>query len=162
MPYQPTDNKWQASEPPLVNHRSAAIPEDDEDDPDLRAAIEASLREANAAKPSAPSEALRSVAQPYQTYSQPEYATPQSAPAPSVPALPNYDLEILEGDTIMTFNQTVEQIQAQNRPELVQYPAVSELHRRATGLVPKIDRSIDDTERKERASFWYYFASVLF
>jgi growth factor-regulated tyrosine kinase substrate len=51
--YVPQTPSYEISEPPLIYGGSAAI-EAGEDDPDLRAAIEASLREANAPKPSAP------------------------------------------------------------------------------------------------------------
>lgn len=44
-----------AYEPPLVEHQPGAA---EEDDPEMRAAIEASLREANAPRASAPLEAM--------------------------------------------------------------------------------------------------------
>ena len=48
-------SKWQTSEPPLVDRSSRSrVADDEENDPVLRAAIEASLREANAPKASAP------------------------------------------------------------------------------------------------------------
>lgn len=50
MPQTPS---YEISEPPLTDGGAGAVPAG-EDDPDLRAAIEASLREANAPKPSAP------------------------------------------------------------------------------------------------------------
>lgn len=51
--YVPDTPRYEVSEPPLVDHSSGAGAEE-EDDPDMRAAIEASLREANAPKASAP------------------------------------------------------------------------------------------------------------
>ena len=48
-------SKWRTSEPPLVDRSSRPRAADDgENDPDLRAANEVSLREANAPKASAP------------------------------------------------------------------------------------------------------------
>lgn len=51
--YVPETPRYEVSEPPLVDHSGSAGTEE-EDDPDMRAAIEASLREANAPKASAP------------------------------------------------------------------------------------------------------------
>ena len=52
--YVPSPSPWQVSEPPLVVQSRQSNVADEEDDPELRAAIEASLREANAPRPSAP------------------------------------------------------------------------------------------------------------
>ncbi|KAF8839909.1 ubiquitin binding protein [Paxillus ammoniavirescens] len=168
VPYQP-----HPSEPPIVDQsthpdrarmrrRSApsASAIDDEDDPDLRAAIEASLREANLPKPSAPMEMSSTEDTP--SYS-PSYGTttvayPSSYPptvaptpfAPSVPKLPNYDLEPLESDAILTFSQTVEQVHAQGGGDMSRYPAVGELFDKANGLRPKLAMSLDDAGRKEQ------------
>ncbi|KDQ24566.1 hypothetical protein PLEOSDRAFT_33932, partial [Pleurotus ostreatus PC15] len=128
------------SEPPIFERSTqpAAVAED-EDDPDLRAAIEASLREARAPKPSAP------VA----------VETPRAEHAPAHPALPahpkipNYDLEPLEEDAILTFSQTVEQVQTHGGRDMSRYPAVTELYEKATGLRPKLAMSLDDASRKE-------------
>lgn len=49
--YVPETPSYEVSEPPLVEHSAGAA---EDDDPDMRAAIEASLREANAPKASAP------------------------------------------------------------------------------------------------------------
>ena len=162
VPSQPSPSAWQTSEPPLVDRKTrpdSISSEVEEDDPDLRAAIEASLREANAPKPSAPVavEIPRSEEPPY-AYSAPVY--PQSYPptttptpaVPSVPKLPTYDLEPLESDTILTFNQTVEQVEAQGGRDISRYPAVNELFDKANGLRPKLALSLDDTGRKERES----------
>jgi len=134
-------------------------PEAEEDDPDLRAAIEASLREASMPKPSAPvvMETLRSEEAPY-TYGATGYSQsypPTATPAPAVPSapkLPSYDLEPLESDTILTFSQTVEQVEAQGGRDISRYPAVNELFDKANGLRPKLALSLDDTGRKERES----------
>ncbi len=72
---------------------------------------------------------------------------------PTLPKLPNYDLEPLEADAILTFNQTVDQVQAQGGRDLSRYPAVNELYDKASGLRPKLALSLDDTGRKEREIF---------
>lgn len=51
--YVPETPAYEVSEPPLVDHNEG-MTADEEDDPDMRAAIEASLQEANAPKASAP------------------------------------------------------------------------------------------------------------
>jgi growth factor-regulated tyrosine kinase substrate len=163
VPSQPSSSTWQISEPPLVDRRTrpdSKTSEAEEDDPDLKAAIEASLREANAPKPSAPvaMETPRLEEPPYAYgnagYSQsyPPTATPTPA-VPSLPKLPSYDLEPLESDTILTFSQMVEQVEAQGGRDMSRYPAVNELFDKANGLRPKLALSLDDTGRKERKSY---------
>lgn len=158
--YVPSASPWQTSEPPLVDRttypNSSSAKADEEEDPDLRAAIEASLREANAPKPSAPLgiETPRAE-QPAYTwrdgsgYAQ-SYPPAASTPKPTVPALPNYDLEPLEEDAVLTFSQTVDQLQQQGGRDLSRYPAVTELYDKANALRPKLAMSLSDTGRKER------------
>lgn len=156
VPAQPSAHNWHISEPPLVDrmtHPDRKVANTDEGDPDLRAAIEASLREANAPKPSAPVELTST--DPYSNV----YVTSQSypptvTPAPQVPKLAGYDLEPLETDAILTFSQTVEQLQAQGGRDMSRYPAVNELYDKANGLRPKLAMSLDDTDRKERGSVY--------
>ncbi|KAH9964632.1 hypothetical protein BC827DRAFT_1127346 [Russula dissimulans] len=149
VPYQP--DSWQRSEPPLVDHSSKPSLQAEDDDPDLRAAIEASLREANAPKPSAPTDLETPRAEgPSLSSGNPQSYFPSDAPAqPSVPALPNYDMAPLESDTIMTFSQTIEQVQAQGGGDMSRFPAVAQLFDNANNLRPKLARSLDDTGRKE-------------
>lgn len=164
VPYQP--DPWQRSEPPLVEHAPRTSTQaDEDDDPDLKTAIEASLREANAPKPSAPIglETPRADGSsfPYagSSYSQPY--PPALAPAqPSVPALPNYDLAPLESDTIITFGQTIEQVQAQGFEDISRFPAVTQLFDNANNLRPKLARSLDDTGRKEGTVIFYPVTSA--
>lgn len=128
-------------------------PAEEDDDPDLRAAIEASLREANAPKPSAPiSMETPRIEQPAFTYAGYAHSYPSHTPTPkpTVPALPNYDLEPLEEDAILTFSQTVEQLQQQGGRDLSRYPAVTELYDKASGLRPKLAMNLSDAGRKER------------
>ncbi|KAI0369887.1 ubiquitin binding protein [Pilatotrama ljubarskyi] len=154
--YVPSPSSWQTSEPPIVDRPSSryapSAREEEEDDPDLRAAIEASLREANAPKPSAPIviDASDRYAAAEQGPAYPQSYPPSSAtPKPRMPTIPNYDLEPLEADAIMTFNQTVEQLQAQGGRDISRYPAVTELYDKANALRPKLAMSLNDTSRKE-------------
>ncbi|KAI5120870.1 hypothetical protein M0805_008242 [Coniferiporia weirii] len=145
--------KWQTSEPPLVDRamrpQSAAAVDDEENDPELRAAIEASLREANAPRASAPVpvETSRSETQSFLHMQAHSYPTPSTIIAP---ALPNYDLQPLEGDAILTFSQTVQEIEARGGRDITRYPAVNELYDKANGLRPKLALSLDDADRKEK------------
>ena len=151
VPYQP--DSWQRSEPPLVEHASRpSMGANEDDDPDLKAAIEASLREANAPKPSAPSGLETPRAEGPSGY--PQSYSPATTPTqPSVPALPNHDLSPLESDTIITFSQTIEQVQAQGGGDMSRFPAVTQLFDNANSLRPKLARSLDDTGRKEGTLF---------
>lgn len=149
--YVPSPSPWQSSEPPLVAQSNGSRV-DEEDDPDLRAAIEASLAEANAPRPSAPLgiETPRAEEPTYAYNGYPQsYPSASATPKPSVPRLPNYDLEPLEEDAILTFSQTVDQLQQQGGRDLSRYPAVSELYDKANGLRPKLAMSLSDTNRKE-------------
>ncbi|KAG1765209.1 hypothetical protein EDD22DRAFT_881093 [Suillus occidentalis] len=152
VPTQPSTHNWHVSEPPLVDrktHPDRKAADADEDDPDLRAAIEASLREATAPKPSAPVE-LSSTDSYSNVYAMSQSYPPTVTPAPQVPKLAGYDLEPLETDAILTFSQTVEQVQAQGGRDMSRYPAVNELYDKANGLRPKLAMSLDDTDRKEQ------------
>ncbi|KAF8634107.1 hypothetical protein AX15_001073 [Amanita polypyramis BW_CC] len=145
VPAEPEPSQWHYSEPPIIERPSYSAA--DEDDPDLKAAIEASLREANAPKPSAPTPGPEES----QTYSY-DYTPSSSTPTPSqppLPKLPNYELEPLEVDAILTFNQTVEQLQAQGG-HISRYPGVNELYDKANGIRPKLALCLDDTGRKEQ------------
>lgn len=146
--------RWEKSEPPLVDRatRPVAVPsgavDDDEDDPELRAAIEASLREANAPRPSAPVavETPRSEA-PRSAYPQAHSYPATSSVAP--PSHSHYEIQPLESDVILTFSQTVQEVEARGGRDISQFPAVNELYDKANGLRPKLALSLDDTDRKE-------------
>ncbi|KAE9397211.1 VHS-domain-containing protein, partial [Gymnopus androsaceus JB14] len=150
VPEQPSSYRY--SEPPIID-RTTHPSKDEEEDPDLKAAIEASLREANAPKPSAPIvvETPRSEQPVYSGpgYSQ-SYPPGVVPPHPALPNIPNYDLEPLETDAILTFSQTVEQVQAQGGRDMSRYPAVNELYEKANSLRPKLAMNVDDTGRKEQ------------
>ncbi|KAJ7151703.1 hypothetical protein C8R46DRAFT_1166547 [Mycena filopes] len=144
-PFQPDSSSWQYTEPPIVD-RTTHPKASEEDDPDLRAAIEASLRESNAPRPSAPLaiETPRTEEPGFAYNNGPGYS--QSYP----PGIPSYDLEPLESDAILTFSQTVEQVQGQGGRDMARYPAVNELYDKANSLRPKLALSLDDAGRKEQ------------
>ncbi|KAJ7596383.1 vacuolar sorting-associated protein Vps27 [Mycena floridula] len=150
---QPEPSSWQISEPPLVDRatqpRSRSVPIQDDDDPELRAAIEASLREANAPRPSAP------LAVETPRIEAPQFSYSQSYPPGIVPPhpttkLPNYDLDPMESDAILSFSQMVEEVQAQGGKDMSRYPSVNEVYDKANGLRPKLAMSLDDAGRKEQ------------
>ncbi|KAF9074014.1 hypothetical protein BDP27DRAFT_1288432 [Rhodocollybia butyracea] len=151
--YVPSQPSYRYSEPPIVDRTTHPSTASEDDDPDLKAAIEASLREANAPKPSAPIvvETPRSEQPVYDGpgYSQ-SYPPGVVPPHPILPNIPHYDLEPLETDAILTFSQTVEQVQTQGGRDMSRYPAVNELYEKANGLRPKLAMSVDDTGRKEQ------------
>ncbi|KDQ53025.1 hypothetical protein JAAARDRAFT_137843 [Jaapia argillacea MUCL 33604] len=159
IPSQPSPSPWQPSSPPLIDRttRPTSTPSihgvvnEEEEDPDLRAAIEASLREASAPKPSAPVavETPRAEAPPFAFGTSPAGYSASTSALPSVPALPNYDLELVEADAILTFSQTMDQV-AQSKKDISRYPAVTELYDKANGLRPKLARSLDDSTRREQ------------
>lgn len=121
--------------------KNYVLPGNEGEDPDLRAAIEASLREANAPKASAPVFDLPRPDAPY--------AQPPNVPAAPLPQLPNYDLRPHEEDAVLTFNQTVEQAYLQGGRDLSRYPAVTQLYDQANSLRPKLALGLDDAARKE-------------
>ena len=140
-----SDMDRRRSAPPVV------VIADDEDDPDLKAAIEESLREVNMPKPSAPTEVSST--------GYPSSYPPTVMHTSPVPKIPNYDLEPLESDAILTFSQTIEQVQSQGGRDMSRYPAVSELFDKANGLRPKLAMSLDDTGRKERRCHFHVLSS---
>ena len=77
------------------------------------------------------------------------YPTTSSVVAP---AQPNYDLQPLESDVILTFSQTIQEIEARGGSDISRFPAVNELYDKANGLRPKLALSLDDTDRKQSES----------
>ncbi|KAG8834186.1 Vacuolar protein-sorting-associated protein 27 [Serendipita sp. 400] len=127
--------KFPPKDPVIANNAmtdTAIAPEDEEEeDEDLRAAIQASLREARAPQPSAPA------------------AEPSTQPVSDSPValVPSYDLAPLESDAIMSFSQTVAEAQTYGLRDLRQ---THDLYRRATTYQPKLTRTLDETEKKEQ------------
>lgn len=140
-------------ERPIIDRSSHPFrAEVEDDDPDLRAAIEASLHEANIPKPSAPIES-QPAGHLHSSSANMEVSrarSPNMTPTPSAPKLPQYDLEPLEEDAIFRFNQSMEQVRVQGGNDLSRYPAVNELYDKANETRPKLAMSLEDTGKKER------------
>jgi hepatocyte growth factor-regulated tyrosine kinase substrate len=158
VPSQRSPSQWNRyTEPPIVGRSAQPSqgPIQDDDDPELRAAIEASLREANAPKPSAPAvfETPRTEAEPvsYDRYAHPRSSPPALIPPPSTRAMTSYDLDPTESDAILTFSQTIEQVQSEAGRDMSRYPAVNEMYDKANSLRPKLALSLSDAGRKEGA-----------
>ncbi|KIO21691.1 hypothetical protein M407DRAFT_28752 [Tulasnella calospora MUT 4182] len=127
-----TSASWPGvSEPPEFDRstRPQGPAEEEEDDPELRAAIEASLRDVQAPRPSAPVE---------------DGMTEQ-------PQASSNELQLSEADAIMTFSQTIQEASARGTRDLVRYPGVSELLNRANDLTPKLAAGLEESIEKERA-----------
>ena len=171
---RPSYNQWQSSEPPLVDRGprpnvNRYTREEEEEDPELKAAIEASLREANAPKPSAPVVATYDEPEDYAYRETFTYATGREKKAllptqPPLPVLPNHDLNPREADAILTFNQTIEDAHSQGGSSLSRISNAHEMYDRANSLRPKLALSLDDTDRKERESCFlrHYFVLLTF
>ena len=124
-------SNWQTSEPPHVDRFSRPRAADDEEnDPDLRAAIKESLREANAPKASAPALVESPVVETSgQSYTSSSYAAP--TPTANAAARKRCYLYVSVGRG------------------LSRYPAMNELYDKANGLRPTLAPSLDDTDNKE-------------
>ncbi|KAF8530931.1 hypothetical protein JB92DRAFT_2578725, partial [Gautieria morchelliformis] len=155
---RPSYNHWQSSEPPLVDRGTRPSAngnkQEDEEDPELKAAIEASLREANAPKPSAPVVASHDEPEGYVYRGTFTYAngSEKDIPLPAqppLPTLPNHDLNPREADAILTFNQTIQDAHSQSGSDLSRISNAHEMYDLANSLRPKLALSLDDTDRKE-------------
>ena len=89
----------------------------------------------NAPKANAPEPVESTVVE---TSDQPYASSSYTAPTPTANALPNYDLQPLESDVILTFSQTIQDLEAQGGRDLSRYPAMNELYDKANGLRPKL------------------------
>lgn len=140
---------WSSSEPPLVE--SAKRDPVSEEDAELKAAIEASLREAHAPRPSAPPTFSEEVNFQYRPYSAPAIETePPRRPNFS---LPNYDLDVTEMDDVLRFTQAVDDAGSSGTFSGRHSHDVSQLLDKASRVRPKMALSLDDTHRKQRKQF---------
>jgi growth factor-regulated tyrosine kinase substrate len=122
---------------------------DADDDPDLAAAIAASLREYAPPPPSAPAdfsdEAAYAPGAPQQTS---QYQTEQQSKLPLPPSL---DLPPQDVDSLLSFSQALrlqEQHARQTGVEPAPNPQVQSLYDKATAARPKMARSLDEAGRR--------------
>jgi growth factor-regulated tyrosine kinase substrate len=110
----------------------------DDEDEELRLAIEASLDEMRrATAPSAP----------------PDTQAPAgAAPEPEYKPLPTYDLSPREQETMLTFAQTVDHAVAFGDRDFARFPHVHALHEQAAALGGKLVRNIEEKNTKSRES----------
>lgn len=109
------------SEPPLA-YKNGTVNDDDEQ---LRLAIEASLRDMERARPSAPSEELE------------------------FKPLPTFDLAPRETETILTFSNTLDQMAAYGERDLRRFPQAHMLYEQAYGIGPKLYRNVEEKSTKQ-------------
>ena len=142
-----TRSGYAPSHPPsTINPIGNSVDSNPDHDPDLKAAIEASLRDVSNPVPSAPLSADFALPIALHQISVPQ----ESRLMNSLPSLPNYDMDLRESDTIMTFSQTVEQAQHDpNGRDISRYPTLNQLYDQANGLRPKLAMSLDDSSRRE-------------
>ncbi|KZT42810.1 ubiquitin binding protein [Sistotremastrum suecicum HHB10207 ss-3] len=136
-----TSTPYVASEPPIIDRSTRPARTAEDEDADLRAAIEASLREAEAPKPSAP------LATPSEER---DYGSYGSLPSPSARVLPSYDLELHETDQILYFSQAMQGVVDQGGFSARNGEVVQELYNKTLPLRPKLAMSLDDTVRREQ------------
>ncbi|WVQ68094.1 uncharacterized protein L199_006300 [Kwoniella botswanensis] len=121
---QPGGSNFIGSEPPLARKNGTA----EEDDEDLRLAIEASLRDMERARPSAPT-----------GYDEPEYKP-----------LPTFDLAPRETETILTFSNTMDQMAAYGERDLRRFPHAHILAEQAYALGEKLHRNAEEKSTKQQ------------
>lgn len=109
------------SEPPIA-FKSGNVEDDDEQ---LRLAIEASLRDMERARPSAPTE-------------EPEYKP-----------LPTFDLTPRETETILTFSNTMDQMAAYGERDLRRFPQAHMLYNQAYAIGGKLQRNSEEKTTKQ-------------
>ncbi|TYJ52235.1 hypothetical protein B9479_007166 [Cryptococcus floricola] len=110
------------SEPPLV-HNAA-----EDDDEQMRLAIEASLRDAEA-RPSAPT-----------GYGE----------EPELPPLPTFDLNARESETVLTFSNTMDQMSAYGERDLRRFPHAHVLAEQAGAVGEKLRRNVEEKSTKQQ------------
>ncbi|WRT68369.1 uncharacterized protein IL334_005345 [Kwoniella shivajii] len=121
---QPGGSNFIGSEPPIARKSGTA----EEDDEDMRLAIEASLRDMERARPSAPT----------------GYDEPELRP------LPTFDLAPRETETILTFSNTMDQMAAYGERDLRRFPHAHMLAEQAYGLGEKLHRNVEEKSTKQQ------------
>lgn len=113
------------SEPPLKRHAQGSVEDDDEE---LRLAIEASLRDVERERPSAPIGS-----------DEPEYKP-----------LPTFDLTPRETETVLTFSNTLDQMAAYGERDLRRFPHAHVLYEQAYAVGGKLQRNAEEKRTKQR------------
>jgi growth factor-regulated tyrosine kinase substrate len=113
------------SEPPLRRQGPGHVEDDDEE---LRLAIEASLRDSEMERPSAPSGS-----------DEPEYKP-----------LPTFDLTPRETETVLTFSNTLDQMAAYGERDLRRFPHAHVLYEQAYAVGGKLQRNAEEKHTKQR------------
>ncbi|WWC90727.1 uncharacterized protein L201_005664 [Kwoniella dendrophila CBS 6074] len=121
---QPGGSNFIGSEPPIAK-KTGTVEEDDEE---LRLAIEASLRDMERARPSAPT-----------GYDEPEFKP-----------LPTFDLAPRETETILTFSNTMDQMAAYGERDLRRFPHAHILAEQAYALGEKLHRNAEEKSTKQQ------------
>lgn len=122
---QPDGLRAFGSEPPLRRQGEGHVEDDDEE---LRLAIEASLRDTERERPSAPSGS-----------DEPEYKP-----------LPTFDLTPRETETVLTFSNTLDQMAAYGERDLRRFPHAHVLYEQAYAVGGKLQRNAEEKHTKQR------------
>ncbi|KAM0750268.1 hypothetical protein T439DRAFT_314587 [Meredithblackwellia eburnea MCA 4105] len=155
----PPPAKQPGYNPSYTNNTESSAPTEEEDDPDLAAAIAASLRDMPpqhqqnlSYNPASTGGAAATYASLYpsstSSYSYPAPAAAvTSSPYPSLPqpqshALASYDLSPAESSTIYNFTSTLE------RPPPVLGSRERDLYEEARKAAPRLERGLEDAERR--------------
>jgi growth factor-regulated tyrosine kinase substrate len=134
------------SEPPLAR-KNGNVEDDDEE---MRLAIEASLREMEKARPSAP-----------QGHDEPEYRVSGLARRRICinqleQPLPTYDLSAREAETVLTFSSTMDQMAAYGERDLRRFPHAHVLADQAYAVAGKLHRNAEEKSTKQRSCHFYH------
>ncbi|WWD19042.1 hypothetical protein CI109_103500 [Kwoniella shandongensis] len=121
---QPGGSNFIGSEPPLARKNGSA----EEDDEELRLAIEASLRDMERARPSAPT-----------GLEEPEFRP-----------LPTFDLAPRETETVVTFSNTMDQMAAYGERDLRRFPHAHILAEQAYAIGEKLRRNVEEKSTKQQ------------
>ncbi|WVR07579.1 hypothetical protein IAU60_004621 [Kwoniella sp. DSM 27419] len=122
---QPGGSNFVGSEPPIARKSGHGTAE--EDDEELRLAIEASLRDMERARPSAP----------------------VGLDEPELRPLPTFDLAPRETETILTFSNTMDQMAAYGERDLRRFPHAHMLAEQAYALGDKLHRNVEEKRTKQ-------------
>ncbi|WVQ81884.1 hypothetical protein IAT38_004011 [Cryptococcus sp. DSM 104549] len=127
---QPGGTNFIGSEPPIAqrNGHAHGVATAEDDDEEMRLAIEASLRDMERARPSAPT-----------GLDEPEYKP-----------LPTFDLAPRETETILTFSNTMDQMAAYGERDLRRFPHAHALAEQAYYTGDKLRRNIEEKSTKQQ------------